>query len=707
MGLKAGSVISRNLRPAAVHRPDSAVSVKALTTAVVNHVRLGRLPKAVSIIFSSTTPLPFSLYAHLFRVCASTKAIIETRKLESHLISTFNSHPPVFLLNRAIESYGRCNCIEDAKELFDEMPTRDGGSWNAMITAFSRNGYTEDVLGLFAEMIGAAILASEVTFASVLASCGVALELWLSRQVHCLVVKYGFSGNVILESSLVDVYGKCGVMTEARKMFDEIESPNDVSWNVIVRRYLEIGEGDGAINMFSRMLRRNVKPMSYTVSNAVLACTSIGGFREGVQIHGFSVKINEEQDEVVSNTLIGMYAKCGDLESAQKIFELPCSKNVISYTSMVSAYATSGRMSEARALFDEMPERTVISWNVMLAGYTRSLDWEKALEFLILMRRKTKEMDHVTLRLILNICAAIPDIDLGKQVHGYVYRNGFDANIFVSNSLLDMYGKCGNLISARNWFHKISHSRDGVSWNDLLTGYARCGLSEQTMMIFWKMLGETKPSKYTFGTMLAACANIFALEQGKQIHAFMIRHGYEIDIVVSGALVDMYSKCRRIGYATGVFIEASLKDVILFNSMMLGCLHNGVSGHVAGLFEAMEKEGIRPDEITFRSVLRACVCDGRVELGRQCFESMSEKYCLLPHLEHYECMIELYGEYGFMDDLDLFLKNLPFHPTAAMLIKVFDFSRRYKWLKLGEWAADRLNEMNPSVPFRFEIVDDT
>lgn len=707
MGSKAGSVLSRHLRPAAAHLPDSAVSVKALTTTVLNHVRLGRLPKAVSIIFSSATPLPFSLYAHLFRVCASTKAIIETRKLESHLISTFNSHPPVFLLNRAIESYGRCSCINDAKELFDEMPIRDGGSWNAMITAFSRNGFTEDALGLFAEMIGAGVFASEVTFASVLASCGVALELWLSRQVHCLIVKYGFSGNVILESSLVDVYGKCGVMTEARKVFDEIESPNDVSWNVIVRRYLEIGEGDEAINMFSRMLRMNVKPMGYTVSNAVLACSSIGGLREGIQIHGFSVKINEEQDEVVSNTLISMYAKCGDLESAQKIFELPCSKNVISYTSMVSAYATNGRMSEARALFDEMPERTVISWNVMLAGYTRSLDWEKALEFLILMRRKTKEMDHVTLGLILNICAAIPDIDLGKQVHGYVYRNGFDSNIFVSNSLLDMYGKCGNLTSARNWFHKICHSRDGVSWNDLLTSYARCGLSEQTMMIFWKMLGETKPSKYTFGTMLAACANIFALEQGKQIHAFMIRHGYDIDIVVSGALVDMYSKCRRIGYATGVFNEASSKDVILFNSMMLGCLHNGVSGNVAGLFEAMEKEGIRPDEITFRSVLRACVCDGRVELGRQCFESMSEEYCLLPHLEHYECMIELYGEYGFRDDLESFLENLPFHPTAAMLIKVFDFSRRYKWLKLGEWAADRLNEMNPSVPFRFEIVDNT
>ncbi|XP_042036986.1 pentatricopeptide repeat-containing protein At3g26540-like [Salvia splendens] len=706
MGSKAASVLSRHLRSStAAHRPAPPLAVKELTTTIFNHVRLGRLSKAISILFSSATPLPFSIYAHLFRICASSKAIIETRKLESHLV-TFNPDPPVFLLNRAIESYGRCHCVNDAEELFDEMPSRDGGSWNAMLTAYSRNGKAEEALDLFAVMIGEGVSASEVTFANVLASCGSELDVWLSRQVHSLVVKYGFSGNVILESSIVDVYGKCGAMIDARRMFDEIVYPNVVSWNVIVRRYLEFGEGSEAVRMFSRMLELNVKPMNYTVSNAILACSSFGGLREGVQIHGFCCKINMERDGVVSNTLIDMYAKCGDLESARTIFDLPCSKNVISYTSMVSACAISGRMSEARELFDEMPERTVISWNVMMAGYTRTSDWEKALEFLILMRRSTRDVDHVTLGLFLNICAAIPDMNLGKQVHGYAYRHGFCSNVFVGNALLDMYGKCGNLTGARNCFYTMSHSRDEVSWNVLLTSFARRGMSEQAMLVFSEMLGEARPSKFTFGTMLAACANIFALDTGKQIHAFMIRHGYVLDIVMTGALVDMYSKCRSIAYATRVFDTASRKDVILVNSMILGCLHNGMSGRVFELLDAMEEEGVRPDHNTFRGALRACVCDGRVELGAKLFESMSENYYLLPHLEDYESMIELYGENGLMDELEAFVKKLPFEPTAAMLIKVFDFSRKYKWLKLGEWAADRLNDLNPSVPFLFQIVDD-
>ncbi|KAL2538423.1 Pentatricopeptide repeat-containing protein [Forsythia ovata] len=574
-----------------------------------------------------------------------------------------------------------------------------------MITAYSQNGKAEEALDLFIRMSSEGVFASEVTFASVLASCGTMLELWLSRQVHGLVVKYGFCGNVILESSLVDVYGKCGKISEARWMFDEIDNPNDVSWNVIVRRYLEMGEGKEAVKMFFKMIRKNVRPFSFTVSNVLRACSSFHGLKEGNQIHGFSIKINVEEDEGVSNTLISMYAKCGDLACARRVFDLSCSRNLISWTAMVSGHAMCGQTREARELFDQMPDRNVISWNAMLAGYMGSLEWEKALDFVILMRKQTKDIDHVTLGLILNMCAAIPDAELGKQVHGYIYRHGFYTNLFVANALLDMYGKCGNLRSARVWFCEMSHLRDNVSWNALLTSYARHGMSEQAMMIFWKMLGETMPSVYTFATILAACANIFALEIGKQVHAFIIRNGYDMDAVVRGALVDMYSKCRCTEYAVKVFDVATSKDVILWNSMILGCSHNGRGDKVLELFASMEVQGAKPDHVTFQGILLACISEGRVELGWQYFKSMTDKHCLIPRLEHYESMIELYGQYGFMDELEHFISEMPFEPTPPMLIKVFDYSRKYRCLKLGEWAADQLNKLNPPVPFLFEIMD--
>lgn len=133
--------------------------------------------------------------------------------------------------------------------------------------------------------------------------------------------------------------------------------------------------------------------------------------------------------------------------------------------------------------------------------------------------------------------------------------------------------------------------------------------------------------------------------------------------------------------------------------MMLGCCHNGRGKKVIELFVLMEKEGIKPDHITFKAILRACICGGYVELGREYFDVMSIKYYIIPWLEHYDCMIELYGQYGVMDELKDFVKNMPFEPTVQMLTRVFDACREHMSSSLGEWAANRLNELNPSVPF--------
>ncbi|KAK6257619.1 hypothetical protein QUC31_001078 [Theobroma cacao] len=704
MAVNAASILNRLLQYK-THKPQNQPnSLKSVTQSILTHLKSGRLQKAVSVLFAYPEPFPHSLYAHLFHLCSAKDAIVEARKLESHLV-TFCPLPPVFLLNRAIETYGKCGCLVDARELFDEMPERDGGSWNTMITAYARNGFQEKALCLFSEMNREGILPNEITFASVLGSCGVVLELGLSRQIHAMVVKYGYSNNVVLGSSLVDVYGKCGVISDARRIFDQIENPNDVSWNVIVRRYLEIGDGKEAVSMFFRVFRGDVRPLNFTFSNALVACSSMSALKEGMQIHGVVFKINFEKDKVVSSSLIGLYVKCGRLESARMIFDQLGSKDLISWTAIMSGYAMCGRTREARELFNMMPERNVISWNAMLAGYTHLFQWEDALEFVFLMRRMTKEIDHVTLVLVLNVCAGISDVEMGKQVHGFIYRHGFCSNIFVGNALLDMYGKCGTLNSARVWFYQMSQERDTVSWNALLTSYAQHHRSEQAMTFFNEMQWESRPCKFTFGTLLAACANMFALNHGKQIHGFMIRNGYELDMVIRGALVDMYCKCRCVLYALAIFKEAALRDVVLWNTMIFGCCHNGRGREVLELVGLMEEEGVKPDHVTFQGILLACICEHEAELGKQYFNSMSNDYCIIPRLEHYDCMIEIYSRCGCMEELEKFIKSLPFEPTVAMLTRVFDACEKHGAVRFGEWAAEQHNQLNPSTPLRFELKD--
>ncbi|EEF32291.1 pentatricopeptide repeat-containing protein At3g26540 [Ricinus communis] len=703
--MSASSILNRILSNNTCKTQTKPTKSKALTNTIINHLKANRLQKAVSILFASNSSVPYSLYASLFQLCSSTLSIVEARKIESHLI-TFNPTPPIFLLNRAIETYGKCECLKDARELFDEMPQRDGGSWNAIIKAYTQCGYAEKALGLFKDMNKEGVFANEITFASVLKSCSDVLDLSLSRQIHGLIVKCGFCGNVILGSALVDVYGKCKVMSEARLMFNEIENCNDVTWNVIVRRYLDVGNEREAVKMFFKMFQTDVRPLNFTFSNALIACSAMRALNEGMQIHAFAIKIKFEEDEAVSSSLSNMYAKCGKLESARMIFDQHGSRDVISWTSMVSAYALSGRTREARELFEKMPEWSVVSWNAMLAGYIRSLQWEEALDFVCLMRRTTEDIDHITLGLLLNVCAGISDVEMGKQAHGFIYRHGFSSCILVGNALLDMYGKCGNLRSARVWFYQMSQSRDNISWNALLTSYARHHQSEQAMMIFGEMQWETKPSTFTFGTLLAACANIFALDQGKEIHGFMIRNGYNLDTVISGALVDMYSKCRCLSYALTVFNRAGSRDVILWNSIILGCCHNGRGKEVLKLFGQMEKEGVKPDHVTFHGVLLACMYEGHVKLAVEYFNSMSDKCCVIPRLEHYECMIELFSRYRCMSRLENFVKGMPFDPTASMLIRVFDACKEHGPSRFRKWVAEQLNKLNPSISSQFQIRDE-
>ncbi|KAL0717848.1 hypothetical protein Bca4012_067170 [Brassica carinata] len=673
-------------KPVLNTRPGNSV-----THQIIEQLEGGHISKAVSLLFPSLEPVSYWLYERLLHSCSSKSLVVQARKVVSHLV-TFSPLPPIFLLNRAIETYGRIGCVNDARELFEQMPERDGGSWNALITACAKNQDHDEVFRTFCRMNRDGIGATETSFAGVLKSCGFILDLRLLRQLHCAVVKHGYSGNLDLETSIVDVYGKCRVMSDARRVFDEMKNPSDVSWNVIVRRYVEMGLNDEAVVMFFKMLELNVRPLNHTVSSVVLACSRSLALEVGMVIHAIAVKLKFVPDTIVSTSIFDMYVKCGRLESARRVFDQTESKDLKFWTSAMSGYAMNGITRDARELFDLMPERNIISWNAMLGGYVRANEWDEALDFLTLMRKEMEDIDNVTLVWILNVCSGVSDVQMGKQAHGFIYRHGYDTNLIVANALLDMYGKCGAFGCANVLFRQMSELRDEVSWNALLTGLARVGRSEQALSFFEGMQLEAKPSKYTLATLLAGCANIPALSLGKATHGFLIRNGYDIDVVIRGAMVDMYSKCRSFDYAIQVFEEAATRDLMLWNSMIRGCYRNGRSKEVFELFMLMEDEGVKPDHVTFLGILRACIRGGHVELGFQYFSSMSTKYFILPQVEHYDCMVELYCKYGCLHQLEEFLLLMPFDPPIQMLTRIYDACQKYGWRKLGAWSAKRLHE---------------
>ncbi|OAY65668.1 Pentatricopeptide repeat-containing protein [Ananas comosus] len=244
-----------------------------------------------------------------------------------------------------------------------------------------------------------------------------------------------------------------------------------------------------------------VVPLNFTVSNALLACSDQSALIEGSLIHGMVVKIGYDHDALVRNSIVEMYAKCGALRDARRLFDVSGGKDVVLWTSIVSGYVSRGRISEAEELFEQMPERNVVSWNAMFAGYAQWSSWEK-------MRKETEEIDLVTLGLILNACATYS-----------ISRKGDSSRLRLSaNALLGMYAKCGRLRSAEILFSKLGPNRDRVSWNSLISGYERHCRSEEALNALTVMQSEACPNNSTFSSALAACANIFVLDKGKQIH---------------------------------------------------------------------------------------------------------------------------------------------------------------------------------------------
>ncbi|KAK1286636.1 Pentatricopeptide repeat-containing protein [Acorus calamus] len=442
-------------------------------SSILAHLDSGRLSRAVSALYSSRPPLPPSIYARLFALCISPSSLVPARKVEFHLLSTIPD-PPTFLLNRAIEAYSRCGSITDARELFDEMPHRDGGTWNSMLASNSTSGRPDEALALFALMHEEGVRANEVTLACVLGCCASVRAHALARQVHGLLVKGGLASNVVLGSSLVDVYGKCLGIPDARRAFDDIPSPNAVSWNVLVRRNLEAGAPREPVVEFFRANTASDAPLlTFTFSSALVACADVGAIDEGRQIHGTAIKRDVKGDRAIATSLVEMYAKCSALGDARQIFERTPSRDVVLWIS-ISGYASRGRVAEAEALFVEMPvAKSLITWNAMLSGYVCASRHDRALDFAFEMLRAVTEVDHVSLRLILNACAGLACFEIGEQVHAFVYRHGYDSNRSVNNALLDLYGKCGALQSAESWFFAMGCQGDRVSWNSLISGFAR------------------------------------------------------------------------------------------------------------------------------------------------------------------------------------------------------------------------------------------
>ena len=378
-------------------------------------------------------------------------------------------------------------------------------------------------------------------------------------------------------------------------------------------------------------------------------------------------------------------------------------RNVGISSKLLRLYASFGHMDKAHDLFDQMPKRNVYAfpWNSLISGYAEVGLYHDAMAIYFQMVEEGVEPDVFTFPRVLKACGGIRSVQVGEEVHRHVVRSGFYNDGFVLNALVDMYAKCGDVIKAWKIFDKI-HNKDSVSWNSMLSAFIHHGLELEALNLFRQMLilGHM-PDSVSISTILAAASS---LGFGVQIHGWLIRRGFEWKLSIANALIVVYSKLGKLDQACWIFNHMSEKDVVSWNSII-----SAHSKHREALkyFEQMEEAGVLPDKITFVSVLSACAYLRFVKGGERLFSLMTEKYRITPSMEHFACMVNLYGRAGLIREAySVILDRMESvaGPTVwgALLYACFLHGN----VTIGEIAANKLFDLEPDNEHNFKVLMD-
>ncbi|OAY75524.1 Pentatricopeptide repeat-containing protein [Ananas comosus] len=674
-----------------------------------------------------------------------------------------------FLEARLLAAYARLSRLDLARHLFDAMPQRTIYAWLALVTAFADRGLFGEALLLFRELLAEAAELEFFVFPVVFKACGGGLgSVELGEELHGFVIKKGFCSNLYVGNALIDMYGKCGFVEEATKVFDGMPVRDCVSWNSIIsgcasnglvfqameflermRRSTDVKPNlvswsaaiggfsqneydEEAIDLLGQMIKSGISPNAQTLASVLPVCGRLELLDVGKEIHGYIVRNGLASNSYIINGLIDVYRRCGNMITAKELFLRFSVRNLVSYNTMIVGYCENGELELAKELFDRMEldgvKRDNISWNSMISGLVDNERFDEALNMFRYMQMvEGIEADSFNLGSILAACAALGALRQGKEIHSYAIARGLHVNPFVGAALVEMYSQCNDLSGANLAFDCIV-DKNTVTWNVLISAYAQAGnlnyslellsmmresgfdpniytwngliagcmengQNEFGLQIFGELLSENlRPDIYTIGMIIPICSRSVSLDRGKQVHAYSIRCGYDSDVHIGSALVDLYSKCGVIKLGIFTFDRILRHNLVSYNTMLVGYSMHGLREETLSLFNQLIENRIKPDAITFLSVLSSCVHGGVVEEGQFYFNLM-KFYGIKPDLKHYTCMVDLFSRSGRLNEAYDLIQNMPMKPDSVVWGSLLSGCVTHCNTELGEIVANRLIEL--------------
>ncbi|CAK7328807.1 unnamed protein product [Dovyalis caffra] len=512
---------------------------------------------------------------------------------------------------------------------------------------------------------------SQQTYATLLHACARHGYLKQGQYLHQHMISQNPNNpqDLFLTNHLINMYAKCGDLDFARRLFDEMNNRNVVSWTALISGYAQQGRSHECFSLFSDMLV-DCCPNEFSFASVITSCNYVCG----KQVHALALKMGLIASVYVGNALITMYSKS-------------CEDNVV------------GDGSEACRVFETMEFRNLVSWNSMVAGFQHWKLGGLAIGLFCQMHSRGVEFDGATLVSVFSSLSESYDgdnADVGLkgcvQLHCVSIKHGFMSKIELATALVKAYSDLGGEASDCYRLFMETSSRDLVLWTGIITAFADRE-PEEAIFLFRQLYREgLAPDWYTFSIVLKACAGLVTERHALAVYSQVVKAGFEDDRVLANTLIHAYARCGSISFSKQVFYEMRSRDVVSWNSMIKAYALHGQAKEALHLFSEMN---VRPDSATMVALLTACSHAGLVEEGINIFDSMSLNHGVFPQLDHYACMVDILGRAGRLLEAEDLISRMPMEPDSVVWSALLSSCRKHGETQFAKLAADKLKELEP------------
>ncbi|KAK4256219.1 hypothetical protein QN277_009113 [Acacia crassicarpa] len=493
---------------------------------------------------------------------------------------------------------------------------------------------------------------------------------------HCLLERDpSIKSDLFVTNHIINMYCKCGQMDDARYVFDQMPRRNIVSWTALITGYAQSGRVKECFTLFSGLMV-HCRPNEFAFASLLGACEE-HDINFGRQVHAVALKICLDATVYVGNSLITMYCKCSGYSG---VFD--------------------DRTDEGWTIFKSMKFRNLISWNSMIAGFQSRGLGDQAICLFTQMYKHGIGFDRATLLSVLSSlseCSFTDDIGRHLQscfqLHCLTIKSGLISEVEVRTTLLKSYANLGGCNSdCYRLFSETSSYQDIVLWTAIITVFAEQD-PEQALFLFCRMhRNGFELDWHAFSIVLKACAAFVTEQHALAVHSQVIKKGFQEDTVISNALIHAYARCGSLEFSEQVFDEMDCHDLVSWNSMLKSFALHGKAREALQLFRQMD---VNPDSATFVALLSACSHAGLVEEGVKIFNSMPQNYGYVPQLDHYACMVDLFGRAGRMVEANDLIHKMPMKPDSVIWSALLGSCRKHGEAHLAKLAVDKLMELEP------------